>query len=81
MYSGVFVVNFEHISHFEGREKCSNLCFVLEKSKKSKFNRLQIEVFFLSNISPPSSPNIGPSNFSFVLIYAQDGLTGFYGSI
>ena len=43
----------------------------------NKFNRLQIEVFFLPNISPPL--NIGPSNLSFVRIYAQGVLTGFYG--
>ena len=58
----------------------------VEKRKKSnKFNRLQIEVFFLPNIVPPpptpyiSSPNIGPTNSSFVCIYAQGVITGFYG--
>ena len=42
---------------------------------------LKIEVFFLPNISPPyiSSPNIGPSNLSF--IYAQGVLIEFYGII
>ena len=50
----------------------------LEKRKKSnKFNRLQIEVFFLPNISTPL--NIDPSNLSYVRIYAQGVLTEFYG--
>ena len=52
-YSGVFIVNFEHISHLPRREKCQNTCFILEKRKKIKFSRLQIEVLFLPNISPP----------------------------
>ena len=45
-----------------------------------KRNRLQTEVFFIPNISPPlhSHPNIGPSNFSFFLIYAQGVFTGFH---
>ena len=48
----------------------------LEKRKKNnKFNRLQIELFSLPNISPaykiPLPSNIGPSNLSFVHIYAQ----------
>ena len=94
MYSSVFIVNFQHILHLPRREKCWNTCFILEKRKKSKFNRLQIEVFFLPNISPPISPppppspnpyigppNIDPSNLSFASIYAQDVLTGFYRSI
>ena len=66
-YSAAFIVNFEHISHLARREICRNTSFIMEKGKKSnKFNRLQIEVFFLSNISLPP-PNIGPSNLSFVL--------------
>ena len=53
---------------------------IWKKKKSSKFNRLQIEEFFLPNISPhPASPKIGPLNVSFVLIYTQDVLTGFYG--
>ena len=52
-YSGVFIVNFEHISHLVRHEKCRNTCFILEKRKKSKFNRLQIEVFNVPNISSP----------------------------
>ena len=49
----------------------------LEKRKKSnKFNRLQIEVFFLPNMSPPL-PKI-PSNLTFARIYAQGVLMGFY---
>ena len=66
----------------------SNTCFLticgcwflqnLEKRKKGKkFNRLQIEVFFLPNISTPL--NIDPSNLSYVRIYAQGVLTEFYG--
>ena len=56
-----------------------------ERKKSNKFNRLQIEVLFLPNISPPvyinlpPPPNIDPSNLSFVRIYAQGVLTGFYG--
>ena len=47
----------------------------LEKWKKGNmFNRLQIEVFFLAHIS---TPNIGPSNFSFVCIYTPGELMGF----
>ena len=51
-----------------------------KKRKKSKCNRLYIEVLFLPNISPPlyvSPPsNIGPSNLSFVRICAQGVVTG-----
>ena len=78
-YSVVVIVNFEHVSHLVQREICRNTSFILEKRKKSNnFNRLQIEVFLHPNISPPS-PNIGRSNLSFVHIYAQGVLTGFYG--
>ena len=49
------------------------------KKRKKKFNRLQIEVFFHPSICPPPISNIGPSNLSFVRIYAQGVLTGFYG--
>ena len=84
-YSGVFVVNFEHNSHLVRREVFRNASFTLEKRKESnKFNRLQIEVFFLPITSPhPLSssrvykpPNIGQSNLSFVRIYAQGLLIG-----
>ena len=51
--------------------------------KKSKFNRLQIKMFFLPNIIRPPPyvipSNIGQSNLSFVRIYAQGVLTGIYG--
>ena len=40
------------MSRLARRKKCQNTCFLLEKRKKSKFNRLQIEVFVLPNISP-----------------------------
>ena len=57
MYSGVFIVNFEHILHLARREKCQSACCIVEKRMKSKFNRLQIEMFFLPNISlSPSTP-------------------------
>ena len=85
MYFGVFIVNFEHISHLALHEIWQNMSFILEKRKKSnKFNRLLIEVFFLQNISPlyispPPSPEYIPSNLSPVRIYAQGILTGFYG--
>ena len=83
-YSVIFIVNFEHISRLAQREKCRNTCFILEKRKKSKFNRFQIEVYFLPNISPlpqlptpapvynppPLPANISPSNFYFVQIRA-----------
>ena len=49
-YSGVFIVNFQHISHLARREKYQNPCFILKK--KIMFNKLQFEVFFLPNISP-----------------------------
>ena len=52
-YSGVFTVNFEYISHLARREKRRKMCFILEKRKKSNFNILQIEVFFLPNIILP----------------------------
>ena len=51
-YSGVFIVNFEHISHLARREKCRNTCFVMEKRKKSEFNRFQMEVFFPPKCKP-----------------------------
>ena len=45
MYSAVFIVNFEHISHLQRREIGRNTSFILEKRKQSnKFKRLQIEV-------------------------------------
>ena len=52
------IVNFEPFSHLVRREKCRNTCFIPEKRRKTKFNRLQIELFFLlniriKNISPP----------------------------
>ena len=47
-----------------------------KKKKSSDFNRLQIEVLFLPYIS---LQNMDPSNLSFVCIYAQEILTGFYG--
>ena len=57
----------------------------LEKRNKSNnFNRLQIEVFYLPNISPQplplttQPPKIGPLNASFALIYTQDKLTRFW---
>ena len=61
-----------------------------KKRKKNKFNRLQIEVFPLPNINPttvppciqaPLAPNKDPllSTFSFVCLYAQGVLMGFYG--
>ena len=34
-YFGVFIVNFEHISHMARCEKCRNSCFILEKEKVS----------------------------------------------
>ena len=42
--------NFFHILHDVKNAKIRALHW--KKRKKSKFNRLQIEVFFLSNISP-----------------------------
>ena len=51
----------------------------VKKQKSNKFNRLQIDVSFLENISPPPPPpNIVQSSSSFVRIYAQSVLTGFY---
>ena len=50
-YSGVFNVNFEHISHLQKHEICQNMNVILEKRKKSnKLNRFKIEVCFLPNI-------------------------------
>ena len=46
------IANFEHIWHLAQREICQNTSFILEKRKKSnKFSILQIEVFFLPNIT------------------------------
>ena len=53
-YSGVFIVDFEHISHLGRREIYQNTSSIPGKRKKTnKFNRLQIEVFSLPNISLP----------------------------
>ena len=41
-YYGLFIVNFQHMSYLARREKCRNMCF----------NKLQIQVFFLSNMRP-----------------------------
>ena len=50
-YSGVFNVNFQHISHLQQHEICQNMNVILEKRKKSnKLNRFEIEVCFLPNI-------------------------------
>ena len=50
---------------------------IWKKEKKSnRFNRLEIEVFFLPNISP--LPIISPLNLPFIRIYARGVLTGFY---
>ena len=57
------------ISHFARQEKCQSMCFILGKRKKSKFNRLQIEVSFLPKISFPPPPNIGILNLSFARIH------------
>ena len=59
-----------------------NTFYISTGKKSNKFNRLQIEVFFVPNISPPvyePPPNRGPSNFSFVRIYAQGVLTWIHG--
>ena len=78
-YSSVFIVNLQHISHLVRCKKCQNTCFILEKREKSKFNRLQFEVFFLPSISlpeyKPPHPNIDPSNLSFVhlSVYIRPG--------
>ena len=37
-YSGVFIINFEHISHLERRKKFQGTCLKLVKRKKSEFN-------------------------------------------
>ena len=47
------------------------------KKESNKFSKFQIKVFFPPKVSPPP-PNIGPSNLSFLRIYAQGVLTGFY---
>ena len=53
-----------------------------ERKESNKLNRFQIEVFFLPNLSPSLVPrNIGPSTLSFLSIYAQGVLTGFYGIV
>ena len=57
----------------------THVLYTGKKRKKSKFNRLQIEVFFPSSVCPtyispslpPIPPNIGPSKLFFVHIYAQ----------
>ena len=59
-----------------------NTFYISTGKKSNKFNRLQIEVFFVLNISPPvykPPPNRGPSNLSFFPIYAQGVLTGIHG--
>ena len=80
LVSLLLTLNIFHILHDVKNAEIRALYW--KKRKKSKFNRLQIEVFFLPNISPPyiSPLNIGPSNLSFVRIYAQGVLKGFYGN-
>ena len=65
---------------FHDLENVEKRALYWKKGKKRKFNRLQIEVPFLPSISlpPPPPPNIGSLSFSFVRIYAQGVLTGFY---
>ena len=82
----VFIFAFEHVSHIQRRGISQNTSLILEKKNKSnKFNWLQIELFFLRNVSPlppyisPPPWNIGPSNLYFVSIYTQGVLKGFYG--
>ena len=85
-YSSAFIVNFQHISHLVRRKNCQNTYFILEKRDKSKFNRFQIDVFFLPSISlleykPPTrtkTHQIFPLSV-YPYTYVQDVLTGFYG--
>ena len=67
-----FIVNFTYSFAFIVNSTCFTSCTTWnvpkqelysekkKRKKSNKFNRLQIEVFFLPNISPQ---NIGPSNF------------------
>ena len=86
MYSGVFIVNFEHISYLARPKHTEIRALYWKKRKKSKFNRFQIEVFFLPSINPfqhhppphlsyISPPKYRPIKLSFVLIYARGVLT------
>ena len=67
-YSGVFTVNFEHISHLARRGKCQNMCFILEKRKKSLTDcKVKCFVFFLPNISKPHPPSPEYRPIKFIL--------------
>ena len=79
LVSLLLTLNIFHILHHV--KNAEKRALYSKKGKKSKFNRLQFEVFFLSNISPPfpATPKYSQPNLSFVLIYAQGILMGFYG--
>ena len=66
LVSLLLTLNIFHILHDVKNAEIRSLYW-----KKRKFNKLQIEVFFLPNVRPlyiSPSPNVIPSNLSFVRI-------------
>ena len=55
--------------------------YTRKKKESNNFNRLQIEVFFLPNISPPPPPTPPAPKYQIYAhqIYPLSVLTGFYG--
>ena len=78
-YSGVFIVNFEYISHFTRHENMKNT--EIRIIKVSLIDQIANWSVFLpeyTKYNPSPHPNISPSNFSFVLcLYGQGIITGF----
>ena len=63
LVSLLLTLNIFHILHHV--KNAEKRALYSKKGKKSKFNRLQFEVFFLSNISPPfpATPKYRPIKF------------------
>ena len=84
-----------NIFHILGDVKNAKIPFLYWKKRKGRLADCKLKCFSfrISKIKPrpphvynsppppppPPPPNIGPSNLSFVRIYAQGVLTGFYG--
>ena len=49
-YSGVFNVNFEHISHLTRREKCQNTCLYWKKESKVSLADFKLKCFSFVHI-------------------------------
>ena len=80
----VSVLSTLNIFHMLLNVKNAEICALYWKKerKKSKFDRLHVEVFFLLNISPPiPSPEYKPVKFVLCPYISPGILTGFYSML